>query len=336
MITIESRDSQIWNLDKKIIEIIKECVSSNEKIIISTNAEGVCLRSCYFYDLLDNICGTFNIDKSRFEIHTPNIEEFHDEYNIVIIPNVWVDLCKNTQVTTEIKDSNLYTVGCFIGKINWARLSLLWWLDQYPDKAMISCYYNHSDDETDVVSRSSLQLNQNMLNLPDEIESATKFLKTCPRRFDYTPVYRFDEVAARVEVNQAVNVVLKSSEPYAKIFVDLISETYFSGFTFFPTEKTFRPIQQLTPFIVHGPRGFLTNLHRCGFKTFSKYWDEGYDECVGVERILKIREILTQLFKLDQKALHEMYTDMLPILNHNKHRLTSLVAEDLLLDEHRK
>ena len=332
MIHLESRDSQIWNIDKKIIEIIKEGISSNKKIIISTSDEGICLRSCYFYDLLDKICDTFNIDKNRIEIETSNVEEFHSEYKILILPNNHVGLNQKEIINSKPKNLNLFPIGCFVGKINWARLVLLSWLDQYPSKALITCHYTNGNGDSNLIANSSLQLNDNFFTFPNEIESAVKFLKTCPRLLSSEFRIPYDKIQKATE-NDIFNIAVKFSEGYSNIFAELVCETYFSGFTFFPTEKTFRPIQQLTPFIIFGPQGFLTNLHRSGFKTFSKYWDEGYDEYVGVERILKIRQIISQLFEIDQSTLQEMYADMRPILEHNKNRFLELTPEELYLDE---
>ena len=59
--------------------------------------------------------------------------------------------------------------------------------------------------------------------------------------------------------------------------MDIVVETYVSGQSFFPTEKTLRPIIAQTPFIVMGPKGYLANLRRMGFMTFGQWWDESYD-----------------------------------------------------------
>ena len=207
---------------------------------------------------------------------------------------------------------------------------MLAWLDQYPNKALTTCHYAYTNDDSDLTRQASLQLNESFLKLPNEIELATKFLKSCPRLMPSKFMMPFPQ---NFTIQDVVNIAVNFSEGYSSIFAELICETYFSGLTFFPTEKTFRPMQQLTPFIVQGPQGFLTNLHRSGFKTFSKYWDESYDELTGVARILKIREIATQLFDLSQLELQKMYNDMKPILEHNKKRLSTLQPEDLLLDE---
>jgi hypothetical protein len=331
-IKLETRDSYIWNLNEKIIEIIKKAISSDDNIYINTNNEGPCLHSCGLYNKLDLICNTFGFDKQQVVIYTPNIEERHDTYKIIIHDNIWVDICKkhNLNSHTIIKKPQLKSVGCFVGKINWARLVLLSWLDYYPDKAQITCHYKYSNDDSDLPSQSSLQLTDNFLKFPNELGAISDFLMTCPRTLPSN--FKIQSNSA-VTLQEIIDIAVNFTEGYSDIFAELVCETYFTGFTFFPTEKTFRPIMQLTPFIIFGPQGFLTNLHRCGFKTFNQYWDESYDECVGTERIIKIKQVLTELFKLDQPALEKMYDDMRPILEHNKHRLSTLTPKDLLLDE---
>ena len=326
MIILESRDSKIWNIEHKVIDIIKEATFDNDsKIIIHMNTEGPCLRSCNFYNILDTIVKTFNIDKKRFIIQTSNVEEYHSEYTIEIQNNIWVNPCQSIQKDVAIKNSILQTVGCFIGKTTWERLVLVSWLDNfYNKKTVLSCNY----DNVSEIQQSSLDLNKIMQTCPTEISTAIDFLKTCPKKIptktmiDYTIKDTFDRV---------LYYVVDLTDIYPNIFSELVCETYFSGLTFFPTEKTFRPIMNLTPTIIFGSQGFLSNMQRCGFKTFSDYWDESYDDLQDYERIQAIQSVLKKLFLLDHKELTDMYADMLPILIHNKNRLITMRPEELKL-----
>ena len=72
-------------------------------------------------------------------------------------------------------------------------------------------------------------------------------------------------------------------------------------------------------------------MQRCGFKTFSNYWDESYDDLQDYERIQAIQSVLKKLFLLDHNELTDMYADMLPILIHNKNRLITMQPEELKL-----
>lgn len=332
MINLESRDSHLWNLEQSIIDIINEGISGEHTILIETDNEGVCLNSCGFYNTLDRICDKFSINKDRILIHTPNVEEMHNTYKISQKENVHVRLNQKEQIIPVVKNPQLRPIGCFIGKINWARLAILSWLDQYADKCLITCHYEF-DNKDDLTSISSLQLNDNFVNFAKDTELAVSFLQTCPRVLGsgFQIPYKSEPITQDV----VTNIEVKLSEGYSDIFAEIVCETYFSGLTFFPTGKTWRPIQQLTPFIVQGPTGYLANLRRVGFKTFSDYWDESYDEYAGAERITYIQQIAKKLFTLDTNILSQMYEDMRPILLHNKRKFIDLNPQELLLDEQR-
>jgi hypothetical protein len=267
--------------------------------------------------VLDNICQNFNIDKKRFVIQTPNTEEYHDEYCIVIQNNIWPSFFEKLQTYAPVKPSIVYTVGCFIGRTSWERIILSAWLDKfYSKQTLLSCHHNNKvSSQTD-----GLQLDKIMHLCPDDIASVIDFLKTCPRKIstedvDYKKLDNYTHFKDKPLI-----------ESYPQIFSELVCETYFSGLTFFPTEKTFRPIWHMTPTIIFGPRGFLSNLQQCGFKTFNNYWDESYDDLLDYQRIQAIQMILQKLFLLTQSELKEMYTDMLPILRHNKNRLHEIAS----------
>jgi hypothetical protein len=72
---------------------------------------------------------------------------------------------------------------------------------------------------------------------------------------------------------------------YPQFRVEIVPETYTRGDTFFPTEKTARPIMAQKPMLVYGPRNFLARLRDLyGFRTYSDCWDEGYDDLEGAPR----------------------------------------------------
>ena len=79
---------------------------------------------------------------------------------------------------------------------------------------------------------------------------------------------------------------------YNQFQVEIVAETYTLGNTFFPTEKTVRPIMAAKPYIVYGPKHFLANLRKQGFETYSNCWDESYDQLEGIERWSAIKQIL--------------------------------------------
>jgi len=326
MIILETRDSHIWNFENKIIEIIDEAVNSSGRIDIALIAEGPCLRTCNLYTVLDKISELFKVDKKRFRIITGNIREHHDQYTVLIVDNIWLAICKQHSNDTEIKKLNLSTIGCFIGKTNWPRLSLLSWLHTYyAEKSLITCQH-----DIDVVDhQEALELTELAIEFPNEIDIAVNFLKICPLQYRNNFLNYQIQKQKMYLPDQVNSNPVKFSDVYGEIFAELVCETYYTGLTFLPTEKTFRPILQMTPFIIFGPEGFLSNLKKSGFKTFDNYWDESYDDLSRRDRVVAIRSVLERLFLLSSQELTEMYTDMQPILIHNKNRALAMTAKEL-------
>lgn len=105
---------------------------------------------------------------------------------------------------------------------------------------------------------------------------------------------------------------------YANVFCDVVTETKYNQQTGNVSEKTFRPISFLKPFILVAPPLCLKYLNDLGFKTFSDYWDESYDlELDGHYRLIKIFKIIEGLNETPIHVLRQMYEDMQPVLNHN-------------------
>jgi hypothetical protein len=90
------------------------------------------------------------------------------------------------------------------------------------------------------------------------------------------------------------------------------------------SEKTYRPIYFKHPFITLGVKGSLAGLREYGFKTFSPYFDESYDEID--DPVLRIEIALNEVKRLCSLSDEEWLSiqrDLLPILEYNYNLLTS-------------
>lgn len=126
-----------------------------------------------------------------------------------------------------------------------------------------------------------------------------------------------------------------SDEPFAIIsnsFVNIIGETTYYNPYSNVSEKTIKPMQVYRPFIMLGCKGNLELLKDIGFKTFDKWWDEGYDH-IGdnTERLEAVYEVAKYILKKPIDELQTIYNKMIPILEHN-HRTVS-TAPNYLLQE---
>ena len=311
MINLINKDRFIYDLEYRIADIVKYHLD-NKKIELKVNAEGICLEKCGFYKLLDYVCQLFNIDKNTVTIYTPNALESHPQYNVVCLDNHWFGITRTSIPSNYIptKDSNLKNLGCFIGKINWNRLMLGSLIYKNKDKAIFTCHYRHEDAQ-------KLQSELTELNFYDEnsLKDAIELMSACP--------IVLDESFTDYTIGPPEHLTIL--QHYNKFFTELVIETYVMGNTFFPTEKTLRPIIAETPFIVMGPRNYLQNLKKLGFKTFDRWWDESYDHCEGLHRIRELEKNINKILSWSQEKIQSTLAEMQPILKHNR---------DLYLNEH--
>jgi hypothetical protein len=64
---------------------------------------------------------------------------------------------------------------------------------------------------------------------------------------------------------------------YDNSLINIITETFFFNKVIHITEKTYKPIAFMQPFILLGAAGSLQHIKDMGFKTFGEFWDESYD-----------------------------------------------------------
>lgn len=112
---------------------------------------------------------------------------------------------------------------------------------------------------------------------------------------------------------------------YMDAFVDIVTESRYAQPTANISEKTLQAIQYQKPFILVAPPHSLKYLKEFGFKTFSDFWDESYDDEENHEtRLLKIFNIIDCILDKDINELRELYKQMLPIVQHNLENFNNL------------
>lgn len=303
MIKLETSDGIVWNYDDRVVDLIIDA-NKQQQVIIDLNGEGPCLASLNLIPKLERLCQEFNWPKEKFLIETCNILEDRAQWPMIIDVKGLVEI-QQGQKLNYIPNKNITKhFGIFIGRSNSFRLwltSLLY--NNYKDSSTITFHYDyHSDFHKDNLGIDRLLPELDNIGRLDEIVNLVKsspignsrtYPILCPQNFD----------------------VIKQ---YDQIFLDIACETYFTGRTFFPTEKTWRSIISGTPFVVQGPIDFLKNLKRLGFKTFDQYWSEEYDVADGALRLYKLKNIVDQIGTKSITELNSMYQDMFPILEYNQ------------------
>jgi hypothetical protein len=107
---------------------------------------------------------------------------------------------------------------------------------------------------------------------------------------------------------------------YKNSWLSIVTESSFFKYenSIFISEKTFKPIACMQPFIIVGSRGTLKYLRKLGYKTFDPFIDESYDDLDDQHRLPAIMEALKKVQAIEDKV--SWYNSMREIVEHN-HKL---------------
>jgi len=109
-------------------------------------------------------------------------------------------------------------------------------------------------------------------------------------------------------------------DDFLRTYISIITETSINEH--FPTEKIWKSIFLMHPFIVLSSPRFLEFLKTLGYKTFSKWIDENYDMEDNLDkRILMITDQIKILCEKSREELSNMVFEMKSVLEHNSKNL---------------
>ena len=108
-------------------------------------------------------------------------------------------------------------------------------------------------------------------------------------------------------------------------FLTVVGETEFNPWdNMFITEKTWKPILGLRPFLINGQTKIYKYLRDNGFRTFTHYFDVELENVREFEVHDSIVKAIQSMSTLDLK---DLYSTMLPDLQHNRERFSEFVRE---------
>jgi len=110
-----------------------------------------------------------------------------------------------------------------------------------------------------------------------------------------------------------------STEPFYKsTMISVVTETHAYQHAIAETEKTFKPIKYKHPFIIVGAPKSLHYLRKKGYKTFSNWFDESYDDIDNhKDRIIAIGNLCKEIDSWDNQRKQIFITETKNILDHN-------------------
>lgn len=117
---------------------------------------------------------------------------------------------------------------------------------------------------------------------------------------------------------------------YQDSYWHFVLETHFNKNNLFLTEKTFKPILNMQPFLIVGAPGSLKLLKDLGYETFDYWIDERYDKIKSDEnRMYACFTTAYELCTMSHEEHISMMKEMIPVLAHNQQLLLSTKQNSL-------
>ena len=303
--TIGCTSDKIWNYDELLNFLI---ANQHNSIELNIEPEAICLENLGIYKLLDKFSFT------QVNITTSNPLEKHSQYNILYKgDNFWFKKIEkiNPLLHTWNQTKLFY---CLFGRPTASRIGLASHLyNNYENQSHL-----HFSSTTHKDELIQLELDKLLSYDINSIEPAGILIKKLPLLLSSPNNYT--KYNGYVYADPLTNL-------YQDILIDIIAESHVAGTTFFPTEKTIRPMWLKKPFIIFASRDYLCYLRQMGFKTFQTptldFWSEDYDGYEGRERYVRILALIDKLAKKSKKELEEMFQAMQPILDYNYNLLVN-------------
>lgn len=319
MITIPIQVSgDEWNNKEQVKEILAG-LPNKEKVVFNLLSEGPSLARIGLISLAENYDLDFyieswanNIENVPFKKTThSNRSHFYPMSN-----HYWIDTIDNF-VPTD------YRFGLFLGRSTLSRNRILYDSStRWPGKFLLSKMRNKYQLNSWVTNPMSLE---NQSEWFENVEVVQHWMSNCP--VNSIDNYVIQDQYITPELSSA-ELALSLLKFYKKFNVELVCETYTLGETFFPTEKTVRPIVGNRPFIVYGPKNFLHNLKQQeGFQTFNSIWDESYDQLEGRARWNAMSELVDHLLSLTDQEWTQVVEQASVITQHNRTILKNIIND---------
>jgi len=310
------------NLDRYTLEEVLPTLENNGAVIGKfQNPKAMQLDSVQ--DLIDNN----RLTNVTVYVCEKDVDTFFHKYNMyTTMKFVWKDfyLLQDLEKFNSTDDIPKKDIKYTFVNSNWRydtfRHVIAAYLSNYNSK--LSWYYTSTQEDfknllwfnpPQSLINGFEKLNQRTpINLDKHITTATPVTGSLIDRFSKLPTTDF--------FPNSIN-----SNIYEGVFCSIVSESGFFDETAYVTEKTMWSIFNLMPFVIVGPPGALAALKDLGFKTFDKWWDEGYDnEKDHAERIIKIFKLIDYIASLPKDVQASVTKEMNETLLYNKQRLQNL------------
>ena len=136
-------------------------------------------------------------------------------------------------------------------------------------------------------------------------------------------------VDTRRTLKEMIKLVDPAESLYDSSLVSIVTESNFYSNDIFNTEKTWKAVANCHPFILVGPYKSLEYLKSLGYKTFSDFWDEDYDNIENpLLRLLEITHLCQKINEWDWHAKNNFFNEVTKVTDYNFKLLKSIYTEN--------
>ena len=318
--------SQIYKLPSRVIQDLHD---NQAKILCINTAEGYDLE-LWKKVIAEQILNPYNLSYNHVVILSATVDTgFHCDIDN-IYHNLWetktseyftydsqiLEKCLEKLYYDQNKDHKFI---CLLRKPQPYRLVLYSNLYLYKNKGILTCGPLHSGEKNDLEDVQKIRQAKKLF--PSQQNNVLIGIRsTIPRIYD----------ADLSDQNMHLaNPTLGDTniKKYIDSHIHIVAETYFDRNTtgVFFSEKTFKPMIFLQPFVLFGQPGSLTELRRQGYKTFEPFIDESYDQILDHEKRFQaaLNEV-KRLISLSNQELIEMQHQLIHVLLHNYYHIKNI------------
>jgi hypothetical protein len=308
-----------WINPQEITELLTQH-NPQQCLTLDMGTEGACINTLGIQSVLLEYCSIHGHDPQKVIVKNwPNsVAEipFQRAYQPRVSHFFW--MCKKYW-TDPLKYNNNKRFAFFIGRKTFARASMMYELyktAQHQWLFSVMDTHNLAPWQTE-----ELGVNQ------EKIEQWVSDIDSFKAWWDNCPVTSIDNRDINDQYKEQYNTNLDLLKFYSEFGIELVAETYTLGNTFFPTEKTVRPIVAQRAWLIYGPQNFIANMKRLGFQSYNKFWDEGYDQLEGPKRWAAIKKILRDLSMLTTSEWEKLMHEIDSISFYNRRHLQQLINQ---------
>jgi hypothetical protein len=261
-ITVRSNGDSWVNLEQVTEQLTN--IQPTDRVCFDTGAEGISLEHSGILNFINQWVKISKHPADRVVINSPNVYEKTQYQNINRADNHFLQLSGHYYTEVPPIDSGVAKFGFFVGR--------------------------HTNDR-DIIASDIVNNYQShfVMSVMKTVYNPSPWSKSVGN------IPSIDNMFVRDQYHGTVDTNLSLLKFYGRFQIELVAETMCAGTTFFPTEKTFRPITGRRPFIVYGPVHFLNNLRELGFRTYNECWNESYDQCHGQERWTCMKSVIDDI-----------------------------------------